>query len=210
MAGFAGEGICVHIADDRLLSLYPPAPTTVRGATTHLGTHPKGEPLLLYPSNRCVVVRRLGPKAAADAARPGLPTGHFVYRGHNAAVTVAKWSPSGCYVASGDASGKVRVWAYDHEEKLLRKEVQALAGPIKDLAWDRCVFFVRAPVWRSLPLHRAVAAAADCPLTPPRFFPTARASASWWSATRAGRRRRRCSWPRRATRSATWSGTSRR
>lgn len=32
------------------------------------------------------------------------------YTGHTAQTTVARFSPSGFYVASGDVSGQVRVW----------------------------------------------------------------------------------------------------
>ncbi len=39
-----------------------------------------------------------------------LTTGGFVYRGHTAAVTYAKLSPSGTYVASRDARGRLRIW----------------------------------------------------------------------------------------------------
>ena len=60
----------------------------------------------------------------------------FIYRGHSAPVTAAKFNPAGTYIASGDARGKLRVWAYDHEEHLPKLDVQLLAGPIKDISWD--------------------------------------------------------------------------
>lgn len=44
----------------------------------------------------------------------------FVYRGHNSTATVAKFSPSGCWVASADITGKVRVWAWDNPEHSLK------------------------------------------------------------------------------------------
>jgi WD repeat-containing protein 1 (actin-interacting protein 1) len=47
----------------------------------------------------------------------------LVYRGHNHATSVAKFSPSGNWVASGDASGRVRVWAWDNPEHVLKLEV---------------------------------------------------------------------------------------
>lgn len=49
----------------------------------------------------------------------------LVYRGHNHAASVAKFSPSGNWVASGDASGRVRVWAWDNPEHVLKLEVCA-------------------------------------------------------------------------------------
>lgn len=60
----------------------------------------------------------------------------LVYKGHQALTTAAVFSPNGFWVASGDSSGKVRVWSYDHPEHPLKKEIQALAGPISDLCWD--------------------------------------------------------------------------
>lgn len=67
-------------------------------------------------------------------ALPGVRA--LVYRGHTATVTVAKFSPSGRYVASADIRGKLRVWAYDHEEHLCKLELQAFPGIIRDVAWD--------------------------------------------------------------------------
>lgn len=58
-------------------------------------------------------------------------------QGHSALVTVAKFSPSGSYVCSGDARGSIRVWSYDNEEHLCKLNLpQLLLGPIRDLAWD--------------------------------------------------------------------------
>ncbi len=64
------------------------------------------------------------------------PKGGFVYRGHNAVVTVATFSPSGYWVASGDAAGKVRVWSWDNPDHQLKAEIHALGGAVKDIAWD--------------------------------------------------------------------------
>lgn len=78
------------------LSHWAPNPSTERGDNFHLGTHPK-EPKIIYPSGKFIVVRDI-----AD------PTDVFVYRGHNAKTTVAKFSPNGFWVASADITGKVR------------------------------------------------------------------------------------------------------
>jgi WD40 repeat protein len=64
-------------------------------------------------------------------------TGGFVYLGHTAAVTCTKFSPLGTYIASGDAHGRLHLWAYDHNEHLPRLDVQVLAGPVRDVCWDR-------------------------------------------------------------------------
>jgi len=57
------------------------------------------------------------------------------YTGHTAATTVAKFSPSGFWVASGDVTGKVRVW--DAVEAVNTKgEYAIISGRITDIAWD--------------------------------------------------------------------------
>ena len=77
------------------LSHWAPNPSTERGDNLVLGTHPK-EPKIIYPSGKFIVVR--------DVTNP---TDVFVYRGHNAKTTVAKFSPNGFWVASADITGKV-------------------------------------------------------------------------------------------------------
>ncbi|TMW55592.1 hypothetical protein Poli38472_010474 [Pythium oligandrum] len=105
-------------------AILAPNPTTTRGAPSVLSVHPK-EPKIIYCSGKLVVVRNLED-----------PTDTFVYKGHNEATTVAKFSPSGYWVASGDISGKVRIWSYDNPEHTLKIEVPVFAGEIKDLSWD--------------------------------------------------------------------------
>ena len=51
-------------------------------------------------------------------------------------MNVAKYSPSGFYIASGDKSGKVRIWDTVNKEHILKNEFQPISGPIKDLAWS--------------------------------------------------------------------------
>ncbi len=115
-----------HLSSPHTKLLLGPQPTTVRGAALHLGKHPKEPTKVIYPSGKYVIVRDLDN-----------PTDFFVYRGHNAAVTVAKFSPSGFWVASGDASGKVRVWSWDNPEHVLKLETQVMGGgEVKDLDWD--------------------------------------------------------------------------
>eukprot|EP00953_Heterococcus_sp_UTEX-ZZ885_P023316 12821-Heterococcus_DN1.PRE.3 len=74
-----------------------PNPSTERGNNFHLGVHPKQPSKIIYPSGKYIIVRDI------DDAKAG-----FVYRGHNSTATVAKFSPSGCWVASADITGKVR------------------------------------------------------------------------------------------------------
>lgn len=57
------------------------------------------------------------------------------YSGHTTATTVARFSPSGYYVASGDVSGTVRVWDCVGEGAT-KGEYHIISGKINDLAWD--------------------------------------------------------------------------
>jgi len=45
-------------------------------------------------------------------------------------------SPSGCWVASGDKSGNLRVWACDNPDQILKFEGGMLGGPIIDITWS--------------------------------------------------------------------------
>lgn len=119
-----GNSANVCILDNKLEACYPPNPSTTRGAGIQVYAHPR-EPRIIYASGKYVVVRNLEN-----------PADNFVYRGHQFPVTVAKFSPNGYWVASGDASGKVRVWSWDHPEHILKIEVPVFAGEIKDLDWD--------------------------------------------------------------------------
>ena len=133
-----------------------PLPTATRGETIfldgeggRLNDHDdnKHAPLVMYAWGKLIVVREIdlsssnnrttaSPSATQVGPSGALSTNGFIYRGHSAQVTAAKFSPAGTYVASGDSKGKLRIWAYDHEEHLPKIELQILAGPIKDISWD--------------------------------------------------------------------------
>ena len=101
---------------------YAANPTTVRARSTRLCA--RGH-RVVYPQGRTVVIRDLS-----------VPGATLVYAEHAYPVTVARISPSGYYMASADASGRVRVWDLAGDEQMLKLEVQALGGRISDLAWD--------------------------------------------------------------------------
>jgi WD40 repeat protein len=81
--------------------------------------------LLIYPSGKFVVVKNYTN-----------PSECFVYRGHSATVTCAKFAPNGYWVASADITGKVRVWSWDNPEHLTKLELPAFAAAVYDLDWD--------------------------------------------------------------------------
>lgn len=49
---------------------------------------------------------------------------------------VAKYSPSSFYIASGDQSGKVRIWDATQSEHILKAEYPVVSGPVRDIAWS--------------------------------------------------------------------------
>lgn len=89
-----------------------------------LGADPKGKHFL-YVNGNSVFIRNIREPFECD-----------VYTEHATAVQVAKYSPSGFYIASGDQSGKVRIWDTTSKEHLLKNEFQPLSGLVKDLQWS--------------------------------------------------------------------------
>ncbi|XP_060925494.1 WD repeat-containing protein 1 [Limanda limanda] len=98
-------------------------PQMERGVAKVIGGDPKGKNFL-YTNGKCVVIRNIENPAIAD-----------IYTEHAHQVTVAKYAPSGYYIASGDASGKVRIWDTTQKEHLLKYEYTPLSGMVKDIAW---------------------------------------------------------------------------
>uniref|UniRef100_A0A1A9WBM8 Actin-interacting protein 1 n=1 Tax=Glossina brevipalpis TaxID=37001 RepID=A0A1A9WBM8_9MUSC len=105
--------------------IYATLPRTQRGQPIVLGSDPKGKNFL-YTNGNSVIIRNIENPAIAD-----------VYTEHSCAVNVAKYSPSGFYIASGDQSGKIRIWDTVNKEHLLKNEFQPIAGPIKDISWSQ-------------------------------------------------------------------------
>uniref|UniRef100_A0A8C9YDG0 WD repeat domain 1 n=1 Tax=Sander lucioperca TaxID=283035 RepID=A0A8C9YDG0_SANLU len=98
-------------------------PQMERGVAKVIGGDPKGNNFL-YTNGKCVIIRNIENPAIAD-----------IYTEHAHTVTVAKYAPSGYYIASGDASGKVRIWDTTQKEHILKYEYTPISGKIKDIAW---------------------------------------------------------------------------
>jgi hypothetical protein len=82
-------------------NIYASLPRTTRGLFTVVGADPLGR-RFLYCNGNTVFLRDIHrPHATCDT-----------YTEHPAPVTVAKFSPSGFYVASADTSGKVKARRY--------------------------------------------------------------------------------------------------
>ncbi|KAM3621377.1 uncharacterized protein V6R79_010460 [Siganus canaliculatus] len=106
-----------------LKHVFASLPQMERGVAKVIGGDPKGNNFL-YTNGKCVIIRNIDNPAIAD-----------IYTEHPHQVTVAKYAPSGYYIASGDASGKVRIWDTTQKEHLLKFEYSHISGKIKDIAW---------------------------------------------------------------------------
>lgn len=99
-------------------------PSTSRGHPIHL-SYDKKSNRIVYAANKSIHIRSVDN-----------PEKSIQYTLHNANTTVAKFSPSGFYVASGDASGTVRVWDCAGEDLITKGEYHVISGKINDLSWD--------------------------------------------------------------------------
>ncbi|KAL4896290.1 WD40 repeat-like protein [Aspergillus ambiguus] len=104
-------------------SIWAASPSTTRGQPTQLSSDSKGE-RLAYATNKSIFIRSIDDPAVARQ-----------YIEHKAQTTVARFSPSGFYVASGDVTGLVRVWDCVGEG-ITKGEYSIINGRINDLAWD--------------------------------------------------------------------------
>ena len=85
----------------------------------------KGE-RLAYASNKSIFLRSID--------NPSIST---QYTQHTTTTTVARFAPSGYYVASGDQGGVVRVWdCSPNGSGATKGEYAIISGAIRDIAWD--------------------------------------------------------------------------
>lgn len=98
-------------------------PRMERGVPIVIGGDPKGNNFL-YTNGKCVIIRNIENPAIAD-----------IYTEHAHQVAVAKYAPSGFYIASGDATGKIRIWDTTQTTHILKYEYTPISGKIKDIAW---------------------------------------------------------------------------
>ncbi|KAG9322246.1 hypothetical protein KVV02_003162 [Mortierella alpina] len=105
-------------------AIFACAPSTTRGQAVHLDADPKGEHIV-YANGKSVFIRNLEKPHIAKE-----------YTQHSCNVTVAKYAPSGFYIASGDERGNVRIWDTVGDEQILKLESRAIGGRVNDIAWD--------------------------------------------------------------------------
>ncbi|KAK7550195.1 WD repeat-containing protein 2 [Phyllosticta citricarpa] len=104
-------------------AIWAAAPSTTRGQSTPLSSDSKGE-RIAYASGKSIFVRNIDDPSVSKQ-----------YTNHQAATTVARFSPSGFYVASADVSGSVKIWDCVGEGTT-KGDYHIIAGRINDLAWD--------------------------------------------------------------------------
>eukprot|EP00966_Prymnesium_polylepis_P007807 179484-Prymnesium_polylepis.1 len=106
----------------------PCLPTLTRGQASPLKTSPDGKKLL-YALGRTVVIRDVEPPAGGMIKAQ-------LYTQHQYEVTAVAMAPSGCYMATGDKTGTMRIWACDNPEQILKLETAMFGGAILDIAWS--------------------------------------------------------------------------
>jgi len=89
-----------------------------------LGGDPKGEKIV-YTSGSTVVMRSLKDPLLSET-----------YSEHQYPTTVARYAPSGFYMASADSSGTVRVWDTVGTDRICKLETKPISGAILDLCWS--------------------------------------------------------------------------
>ncbi|XP_038071398.1 WD repeat-containing protein 1-A-like [Patiria miniata] len=102
-------------------SLFAAQPSTTRGSPFILGGDPKGKKFL-YVNEKNVFIRDIENPAICDMY---CVPGEF--------LTVAKYAPSGNYIASAGMSGKVMIW--DITQGTMKYELQPVSYKINDIAW---------------------------------------------------------------------------
>ncbi|XP_067657965.1 actin-interacting protein 1-like [Haliotis asinina] len=107
-----------------LKSCFATLPRTERGRPIVLGKDPKGKNFL-YCHGTSIYIRDIENPSIVD-----------IYTEHAKETTVAKYSPSGYYIASADITGKIRIWDAVNKTHILKNEFQLLSGKIKDLDWS--------------------------------------------------------------------------
>ncbi|XP_049851579.1 66 kDa stress protein-like [Schistocerca gregaria] len=106
-----------------LKQIYAPVPQPSRARSIHIGGDPKGINILYCVSNSVVI------RSVKDISKAEL------YQQHSYNPTIARYSPSGFYIASADSNGMVRIWDTTQAEHILKCEFQLLAGPATDMCW---------------------------------------------------------------------------
>ncbi|PNY27469.1 Ketol-acid reductoisomerase, mitochondrial [Tolypocladium capitatum] len=125
------------IAINRILAA---APATTRGQPTQLSTDPKGQRIAYAASSspsssQCEDASLTLSGKSIFVRSIDNPSDCKEYTGHTAPTTVARFAPNGFKVASGDASGVLRVWEPETIQNAGR-EYSIISGRLNDVGWD--------------------------------------------------------------------------
>lgn len=104
--------------------IFASLPRTSRGFPTVIGSSPKGEKIVYCNGNSVYIVNV---ENITDVE---------IYTEHSVPTTVAKMSPSGFYIASGDMAGNVRIWDTTNVTHILKATYQVFSGSVRDIAWS--------------------------------------------------------------------------
>lgn len=117
-------------------ALFAPLPLLSRGSTAQLDVDPSGT-RVLYCSGKSVYLSPLAVSAVRINNAPWQDCRRSEeFRGHAHDTTVARFSPSGHYVASADAAGDVKIWDAAGAGHVVKWEYRVLSGRINDLCWS--------------------------------------------------------------------------
>jgi len=108
-----------------LVKTLAPLPQTTRGYGIHVSTTAKGGDYIFYGVGKIVVQRSL-----AD------PSNSQVFSEHKSKVNVARVSPNGALVASGDEEGKVIIWEITPGVWGKVKNTIAINSNVLDIDWS--------------------------------------------------------------------------
>jgi WD40 repeat protein len=107
-----------------LKDIYAPSIVTERGKPVHIGGDPKDKKRIAYCAGKGVFIRETANHLKC-----------FMYSEHKSNTTVARISPTGFYVASGDVTGKVLIWDLVGQEHITKLDKQSV-GALADMAWS--------------------------------------------------------------------------
>lgn len=63
------------------------------------------------------------------------PNKGFIFQGHKATTTAARFSPDGKLVASGDSTGFIKIWSWSEASHAIKKEIKVMGKCVTDIAW---------------------------------------------------------------------------
>lgn len=109
----------------QLTATIAPAPQPTRGYCFVISGSPGEKKNFLYTSCKNVIIRSIENPLICD-----------VYAQHQTKASTAEYSPSGFYICSGDASGKVRIWDTVSKDHRLKNEFALIGGTIKSISWS--------------------------------------------------------------------------